>query len=114
LTSPRAFSRSTASETCGGVQRWERKLRGFGLDAQLFAGHAVTPYRMAGKHDANDAAALCEAAGRSHMRFVSEQQALLAMHRLREGYKEGRTHPSLGLPMQETNWTKCSSRSVIV
>ena len=58
----------------------------------------VTPYRMAGKsgkNDANDAAAICEAAGRPHMRFVPvkscEQQGLLAVHRLREGYKEERT-----------------------
>jgi transposase len=48
-----------------------------------------------GKNDANDAAAICEAAGRPHMRFVPiktlEQQAQLAVHRLREGYKEERT-----------------------
>ena len=48
-----------------------------------------------GKNDANDAAAICEAAGRPHMRFVpvktAEQQGQLAVHRLREGYKEERT-----------------------
>jgi transposase len=48
-----------------------------------------------GKNDANDAAAICEAAGRPHMRFVPvktvEQQGQLAVHRLREGYKEERT-----------------------
>jgi transposase len=48
-----------------------------------------------GKNDANDAAAVCEAAGRPHMRFVpiktTEQQAVLAVHRLREGFKEERT-----------------------
>lgn len=61
-------------------------------------GHFVTPYRMAGKggkNDANDAAAICEAADRPHMRFVPvktpTQQPLLAIHRLREGYKEDRT-----------------------
>jgi transposase len=69
-----------------------------GLDARLIAGHFVTPYRMQGrrgKNDANDAAAICEAASRPHMRFVpvksAEQQALLAVHRLREGFKEDRT-----------------------
>jgi transposase len=65
-----------------------------GLDARLIAGHFVTPYRMAGrsgKNDANDAAAICEAAARPQMRFVpvktAQQQGLLALHRLREGYK---------------------------
>jgi transposase len=48
-----------------------------------------------GKNDANDAAAICEAAGRPQMRFVSiktaDQQGQLAVHRLREGYKTERT-----------------------
>jgi transposase len=87
-----------AMEACGGAHHVARRLRLLGLDARLVAGHFVTPYRMAGKsgkNDANDAAAICEAAGRPHMRFVpvksAEQQAQLAVHRLREGYKEERT-----------------------
>jgi transposase len=87
-----------AMETCGGAHHVARRLRLLGLDARLVAGHFVTPYRMAGKsgkNDANDAAAICEAAGRPHMRFVpvktAEQQGLLAVHRLREGFKEERT-----------------------
>ena len=58
----------------------------------------VAPYRMSGKrgkNDANDAAAICEAAGRPKMRFVpvktAEQQALLAVHRVRQGFVEERT-----------------------
>ena len=87
-----------AMESCGGAHHAARRLRLLGLDARLLAGHFVTPYRMAGKsgkNDANDAAAICEAAGRPHMRFVpvktAEQQGQLALHRLREGYKEERT-----------------------
>ena len=87
-----------AMEACSGGHHWARKLRAMGLDARLIAGHFVGPYRMqgkSGKNDANDAAAICEAAGRPHMRFVpiksAEQQAQLAVHRLREGYKEERT-----------------------
>ena len=87
-----------AMEACSGGHHWARKLRAMKLDARLIAGHFVGPYRMqgkCGKNDANDAAAICEAAGRPHMRFVSiktiEQQAQLAVHRLREGYKEERT-----------------------
>ena len=48
-----------------------------------------------GKNDANDAAAVCEAASRPSMRFVpiktAKQQGILAAHRLREAYKEERT-----------------------
>jgi transposase len=87
-----------AMETCGGAHHVARRLRLLGLDARLVAGHFVTPYRMAGKsgkNDANDAAAICEAASRPHMRFVpvksAEQQGRLAVHRLREGFKEERT-----------------------
>ena len=87
-----------AMEACGGAHHTARRLRLLRLDARLIAGHFVTPYRMAGKsgkNDANDAAAICEAAGRPHMRFVpvktAEQQGQLSVHRLREGYKAERT-----------------------
>ena len=87
-----------AMEACSGAHHWARRLRSMGLDPRLIAGHFVGAYRMEGrrgKNDANDAAAVCEAAGRPHMRFVPiktvEQQAVLAVHRLREGYKEERT-----------------------
>jgi transposase len=87
-----------AMETCGGAHHWARKLAAMGMEPRLIAGHFVGPYRMEGKrgkNDANDAAAVCEAASRPSMRFVpmktAEQQALLAVHRLREGFKEERT-----------------------
>lgn len=87
-----------AMEACGGAHHVARRLRLLGLDARLIAGQFVTPYRMAGKrgkNDANDAAAICEAAARPHMRFVpvktAEQQGVMTLHRLREGYKEERT-----------------------
>ena len=87
-----------AMEACGGAHHVARRLRLLGLDGRLMGGHCVAPYRMAGKsgkNDANDAAAICEAASRPHMRFVpvktAEQQGQLAVHRLREGFKEERT-----------------------
>jgi transposase len=80
-----------AMEACGGAHHVARRLRLLGLDARLIAGHFVSPYRMggkSGKNDANDAAAICEAASRPHMRFVptktAEQQGQLTLHRLRE------------------------------
>lgn len=57
----------------------------------------VAPYRIqgkGGKNDANDAAAICEAASRPQMHFVPiktiEQQSMLCIHRLREGLKQER------------------------
>jgi transposase len=87
-----------AMESCSSSHHWARRPRSLGLGPRLIAGHFVGPYRMQGKrgkNDANDAAAVCEAASRPSMRFVpiktTEQQAQLAVHRLREGYKEERS-----------------------
>ena len=87
-----------AMEACGGAHHWCRQLQGMGFDARMMAAALVTPYRMqgkGGKNDANDAAAICEAASRPQMRFVSvktiDQQGMLCVHRLREGFKEERT-----------------------
>lgn len=58
----------------------------------------VSPYRMAGKtgkNDAADAQAICEAVQRPHMRFVpvkdESQQAMLCLHRTRQGFIEEKT-----------------------
>ena len=86
-----------AMEACGGSHHWARKLIGLGLSAKIIAAHLVTPYRLQGKrgkNDANDAAAVCEAASRPNMRFVpvktTDQQGILCVHRQREGLKEER------------------------
>jgi transposase len=87
-----------AMESCSGAHYWARKLIELGFDARIIAAHLVTPYRQqgkGGKNDANDAAAICEAASRPNMRFVAvktiDQQSMLSVHRLREGYKADRT-----------------------
>ena len=87
-----------AMESCSGAHHWARRLSALGLQPRVIAAHLVSPYRMEGrrgKNDANDAAAVCEAAARPTMRFVpvksAQQQAVLTVHRLREGYKEERT-----------------------
>ena len=55
----------------------------------------MAPYRKSGKNDGNDAEAICEAVTRPNMRFVPvkslEQQALLTLHRVRQGFVEERT-----------------------
>jgi len=87
-----------AMEASSSAHHWARRLRTMGLDARIIAAHLVAPYRLqgkTGKNDANDAAAICEAAGRPHMNFVPiktvAQQSLLCVHRLREGFKAERT-----------------------
>lgn len=87
-----------AVEACSGAHHWCRKLLALGLQARIIPAQFVTPYRLqgkAGKNDANDAAAICEAASRPHMHFVPpktiSQQGMLCVHRLREGLKEERT-----------------------
>jgi transposase len=87
-----------AMEACSSAHHWARKLSAMGLQVRLIAPHFVSPYRMegkSGKNDATDAAAICEAASRPNMRFVPikscEQQALMSLHRLREGFKQERT-----------------------
>lgn len=87
-----------AMEACSGAHAWARRLRALGVDARLIAANFVSPYRMegkSGKNDMTDAAAVCEAASRPSMRFVpiktAEQQGVMAVHRVREGFKEERT-----------------------
>ena len=86
-----------AMEACAGSHHWARKLMASGLNVKIIAPHLVAPYRLqgkGGKNDANDAAAICEAASRPNMRFVpvktTVQQSILCVHRLREGLKEER------------------------
>ena len=86
-----------AMEACSGAHHWARGLRAMGLEVRILAPHLVSPYRMqgsAGKNDANDAAAICEAASRPQMHFVPiksvEQQSMLSVHRFREGFKADR------------------------
>ena len=83
-----------AMEACSGAHHWCRKLQALGFDARMIPAQFVAPYRIqgnSGKNDANDAAAICEAVTRPNMRFVPlksvEQQSMLSIHRLREGFK---------------------------
>lgn len=87
-----------AMEASSSAHHWARKLNALGLDARIISAQLVSPYRSqgaTGKNDANDAAAICEAASRPTMRFIPvksiEQQSMLCVHRLREGIKQDRT-----------------------
>lgn len=82
-------------EACSGAHEWARQFARFGHPVRLMAPKFVAPYRKSGKNDDNDAAAICEAVARPSMRFVPvktlEQQAVLAQHRIRQGFIEERT-----------------------
>ncbi len=82
-------------EACGSAHYWARKLSALGHEVKLMAPQLVKPYVKSNKSDRNDAEAICEALGRPNMRFVPikhpEQQALLALHRVREGLVAART-----------------------
>ena len=84
-----------AMEACGSSHYWARRLAQMGHTTKLIAPQFVKPYVKGNKHDAADAAAICEAASRPSMRFVSvkspESQAVLALHRVREGFIKART-----------------------
>ncbi len=82
-------------EACGGAHYWARKLEALGHTVRLMAPQFVKPYVKSNKTDAADAEAICEAVGRPSMRFVPNkteaQQAVLALHRARQGFVQART-----------------------
>jgi transposase len=82
-------------EACSGAHEWARRFERFGHTVRLMAPKFVAPYRKNGKNDGNDAEAICEAVRRPTMRFVpvksAEQQAVLTLHRVRQGFVEERT-----------------------
>jgi len=82
-------------EACSGAHEWGRRFQEYGHTVKLMAPKFVAPYRKSDKNDGNDAEAICEAVTRPSMRFVPvksvEQQALLALHRVRQGFVVERT-----------------------
>ena len=82
-------------EACGSAHHWARVLQGQGHAVRVIASQFVKPYVKSNKNDAADAEAICEAVARPNMRFVPvksvEQQAVLAVHRARQGFVKART-----------------------
>lgn len=82
-------------EACSSSHYWARKLESRGHTVRLMAPQFVKPYVRSNKNDAADAEAICEAVTRPTMRFVPiknvEQQAVLALHRARQGFVKART-----------------------
>ena len=82
-------------EACGSSHHWARKLGEFGHTIKLMSPQFVKPYVKTNKNDMADAEAICEAVSRPNMRFVPiknvEQQAILSVHRARQGLVKSRT-----------------------
>ena len=81
-------------EACGGAHFMARELAALGHEVKLVAPQFVRPFVKSSKSDFVDAEAICEATSRPSMRFVSpkstSQQALSALHRIRQSLLEDR------------------------
>src|SRR5215813_8170463 len=86
-----------AMEACSSAHYWARTLSALGHNVKLLAPDLVKPFRksQAAKNDRNDAQAILITALQPDMRFVAvkslEQQSILAVHRMREGWRSERT-----------------------
>lgn len=74
-------------EACGSAHHWGRSIAALGHEVRLISPAYVKPYVKRSKTDAADAAAICEAVSRPHMRFVPiktpDEQALALSHKTR-------------------------------
>jgi len=82
-------------EACAGAHYMARQLASFGHEVKLISPQFVRPFVKSNKNDFVDAEAICEAASRPSMRFVTPkteaQQTLSALHRVRESLVRDRT-----------------------
>ena len=90
-----------AMEACGGTQHWARQLQELGHEARLLPAKAVRPFVSGNKNDARDAQAIWTAVQQPGVKTVAikseEQQAILAMHRMRQQLVKFRTAQINGL-----------------
>jgi transposase len=88
-------------EACGGSQHWARRLQAMGHAVKLMPGKAVKAFVTGNKNDVADARAIWLAAQQPGMRAVAikseAQQAVLALHRMRQQLVKFRTMQSNGL-----------------
>lgn len=88
-------------EACGGSHHWARKLTALGHQVKLLPGKEVKPFVTGNKNDWHDARAIWTAAQQPHVKAVAikteEQQAILALHRMRSQLVKFRTAQLNGL-----------------
>ena len=82
-------------EASGGTHHWARELTKRGHTVKLMNPPCVRPSGQRQNNDANNAAGICEAVSRPHMRFVPikavEWRDMQALRRIREGQIRART-----------------------
>ena len=90
-----------AMEACGGTQHWARRLCELGHEPRLLPAKAVRPFVTGNKNDAHDARAIWTAVQQPGAKTVAikseEQQAILAIHRIRQQLVKFRTAQINGL-----------------
>src|ERR1700690_4017860 len=88
-------------EACGGSQHWARKLQTMGHQVKLMPAKAVRPFVGGNKSDAHDARAIWTAVQQPNIKAVAvkteEQEAILALHRMRQQLVKFRTAQINGL-----------------
>src|ERR1700692_528285 len=88
-------------EACGGSQHWARRLEEMGHQVKLMPGKAVKAFVSGNKNDAADARAIWLAVQQPGVKAVAVktegQQAVLALHRMRQQLVKFRTMQSNGL-----------------
>jgi transposase len=88
-------------EACGGSQHWARSLQKLGHEVRLLSGRMVKPFVVGNKNDVADARGIWMAVQQPGIKAVAvkseEQQAVLALHRMREQLVKFRTAQSNGL-----------------
>lgn len=88
-------------EACGGSQHWARRLTEMGHEVKLMPGKAVKAFVSGNKNDVADARAIWLATQQSGVKAVAvkteAQQAILALHRMRQQLVKFRTMQSNGL-----------------
>ena len=90
-----------AMEACDGSQHWARRLQDFGHEVRILPANRVRAFVRGNKNDAHDARAIWIAVQQPGIRTVAvkteEQQAVLALHRMRQQLVKFRTAQINGL-----------------
>src|SRR5450755_1929047 len=88
-------------EACGGSQHWARELRKLGHEVKLLSARWVKPFVSGNKNDVADARAIWTAVQQPGIKAVAvkseAQQAILALHRMRQQLVKFRTAQINGL-----------------
>jgi len=86
---------TVALEACGSAHWWARKLEALGHEVMLLHPRFIRPFVHNNKTDAADARAIWTAARQPEIRTVAvkteDQQAMLALHRMRSNLVKSRT-----------------------